>query len=158
MEPESQHQYRKLKKLSSLLDTHFEGPFGVRFGLDALIGLIPVIGDVISTVFSFYIILRAYFLGCGPSTLIRMTLNVLFENLVDMLPFIGNIFDFFWRSNQRNLMLLEQHLENPRRVTLTSRLVLLGIFLTLLAGIVMSAWFSWWVLMSILEFMSLATS
>jgi hypothetical protein len=158
MEPESQHQYRELKKLSSLLDTYFEGPFGVRFGLDALIGLIPVIGDVISTAFSFYIILRAYFLGCGPSTLIRMALNVLFENLVDMLPFIGNIFDFFWRSNQRNLILLEQHLENPRRVTLTSRLILLGIFLSLLVGIVMSAWFSWWVLMSILEFMSLATS
>ena len=135
MEP----QIVRLRALSRLLDTKFEGPFGIRFGLDALLGFIPVIGDFSTTALSFYIIIEAAKLGCTPVTLIRMLGNVMVENVVDLVPVLGNIFDIYWKSNIRNLQILEEHLADPRSVKRKSLLVIYSvvIFVVLfLSGIV----------------------
>jgi hypothetical protein len=158
MNTEDQKRYENLKQLSTLLDSRFEGPLGFRFGLDGILGFIPFIGDFVTSGISFYIIFQAAFLGCAPSTLTRMALNVLFENLVDMIPFLGNIFDFFWKANNRNMALIDQHMINPHRVTIKSRLILSGLFLSLFGLIVLSAYLSWLAVMKILELISLATS
>lgn len=158
MNTEDQKRYQDLKQLSTLLDSRFEGPLGFRFGLDGILGFIPFIGDFVTSGISCYIILQAAFLGCAPSTLTRMALNVLFENLVDMIPFLGNIFDFFWKANNRNMALIDQHMVNPQRVTIKSRLILSGLFLSLFGLIVFSAYLSWLAVMKILDLISLATS
>lgn len=133
------HKIKELRDLSVLMDSRFEGPFGIRFGLDALLGLIPVVGDLVTSFSSVYIIYQAALLGCTPATLMRMILNVLVENLVDFIPFLGNLFDFYWKANNLNITLLERHLENPKRLSLESRIlviVLFILFIMLLGGFI----------------------
>jgi hypothetical protein len=129
-----------LRDLSHTLDSKFEGPMGFRFGLDAIIGLIPVVGDFVTSGMSLYIIAMAASMGVGPTTLVRMSVNVLIENLFDMIPFLGNFFDFYWKSNNRNIKLIEKHLANPTRETIKSRMIVALIFFTLLAILIASGY------------------
>jgi len=115
------------------MDSQFEGPFGFRFGWDGLIGLIPFLGDFITNVISIYIISQAMLMGCSASVLLRMGLNLLVENLLDLIPFLGNFFDFFWKANEKNLRLLELHSLDPKGATFESRLVLGGLAFGLMA-------------------------
>lgn len=122
---------KHLRNLSTLMDSQFRLG-GFRFGLDGLLGLIPGVGDVVTTGISIYIIAEAARLGCSPSTLFRMALNLAFENLADMVPLFGNIFDFLWKANTRNITLLDKHLADPLHTTHQSRGFLLMIVLSLL--------------------------
>ena len=132
MDKQKINRLNQLRTLGQLLDSRFEGPMGLRFGLDGLLGLIPVVGDLITSAISFYIIAQAAVLGCAPSTLVRMALNVMIENLIDIIPLVGNIFDFIWKANLKNLALLENHLAAPRKVTWQSRVIVGLIALSLL--------------------------
>ena len=111
------------------------GPGGFRFGWDGLIGLIPGVGDLITGSMSMYVIIRAAGLGAPPSLLLRMGGNVLFENIVDMIPFVGNIFDFFWKSNTRNLTLLDNYLARPHATTRKARVWVALTVIVILAAI-----------------------
>ncbi len=129
---------QNITRISELLDTKFTGPFGIKFGLDPILGLIPGVGDIVTTFLTLYIILQAYFLGVGFSIILRMLLNVLIENIVDMIPIFGNFFDIFWKSNLRNLQLLEKFTEDSDRTRQNSRallLIILVFFVTLSAAI-----------------------
>lgn len=103
------------------MDSHFRGPYGYRFGWDAVLGLMPIIGDLITDIISLYVILRAALLGCPASVILRMGINVLVENLVDLIPVFGAAFDFFWKANTRNMRLLEGYFDNPHAVRRGSR-------------------------------------
>jgi hypothetical protein len=127
---------QRLKKLSVLMDSQFAGPFGFKFGLDGLLGFIPLVGDFVTSFISLYIVLQAALLGCGPSVILRMGLNLLIENLIDVLPVFGNFFDFFWKANNKNIVLLEQHLLNPLRTSVNSRLILGLVAFVLLAVLI----------------------
>ena len=120
------------------MDSSFKGPLGLKFGLDGLLGLVPFVGDVITSCISLYIIVQAALMGCPPSVLLRMGLNVLFENFVDMVPLLGNMFDFIWKSNNKNIALLEMHTVNPTGAKFSSRLVLGLISFSILAIMVAS--------------------
>lgn len=122
-----------LKKLSVLMDSKFQGPLGFRFGLDGIIGLIPVLGDFISIAISLYIVFQSAKLGCSPAVLLRMGMNLVIETIVEMIPVLGNVFDFIWKANNKNIKLLENHLVNAQGATLQARLVLGLIAFTLLA-------------------------
>lgn len=135
-----------LRSLSRLLDTKFKGPLGTRYGMDALIGLIPGVGDFITSALSFYIIAQAASLGVSSATLIRMAINVIFENVIDMIPFVGNLFDFYWKANKMNLDLIESHLQNPSRETIQSRTVVALIFIILLCLLIASGYVTWLVI------------
>jgi hypothetical protein len=121
---EHDEKLSQLKALGRLMDSQFRGPWGIKFGLDPIIGLLPGLGDILSTGISLFIIIQSAFLGCSPSTLLRMGLNVFFENALDMIPLFGNVFDVFWKSNNKNIELLELHLLKPTQATFQSRLVL----------------------------------
>jgi hypothetical protein len=123
----------RLKKLSVLMDSKFQAPFGFRFGLDGIIGLIPVLGDFISIAISLYIVFQSAMLGCSPSVLLRMGLNLVIETILEMIPVLGNIFDFIWKANNKNIELLETHLVSAQSATFQARLVLGLIAFTLLA-------------------------
>jgi len=81
---------------------------GWRFGLDALIGLIPGIGDTGTTLASFYILASAVRHGVPKITLLRMGMNIGFDYLLGSLPVVGDIADAWWKSNQKNVALLRK--------------------------------------------------
>lgn len=114
-------QLKDLRLLTDFMDRHFKGPFGTRFGYDGLIGMVPIVGDIVTNSISVYVILRAALLGCPASVILRMGINLFVENLIDIIPFFGNLFDFFWKANSKNLKLIDQHFADPRRTQVSSR-------------------------------------
>jgi hypothetical protein len=100
--------------LAQWLDTVFRIPgVGIRFGLDAILGLVPGIGDVTTSVASLYILSAAHRQNVPRITLTRMALNILLETIVGAIPLVGDLFDVCWKSNQRNVELLRRHLAAP---------------------------------------------
>ncbi|MBD2776996.1 DUF4112 domain-containing protein [Iningainema tapete] len=101
----------RIRKLSRLMDTSIGIP-GTKFriGIDPIIGLVPGAGDLISTAFSAYIIFLATRFGIPPKDLAKMIFNVGLETVVGTVPLVGDLFDAFYKSNIRNLAILEQHL------------------------------------------------
>src|SRR4026209_751426 len=98
-----------LERLSWLMDDLFRVPgLGWRFGLDALIGLIPGFGDTATSLVSFYILVNAVRYGVPKITLLRMGLNIAIDYAVGSLPLAGDFVDAWWKSNQRNLDLLRK--------------------------------------------------
>ncbi|AFZ17550.1 DUF4112 domain-containing protein [Allocoleopsis franciscana] len=102
----------RIRKLSRLMDTAIGIP-GTKFriGLDPIIGLIPGAGDLISTSFSAYIIYLATRLGIPSKDIQKMILNIGLEAVVGTVPLVGDLFDAYYKSNIRNLAILEKHLQ-----------------------------------------------
>ncbi len=115
---------KRLDRLAWVLDSSIPVP-GTKFriGLDGLIGLVPGIGDAVGAVLSSYIIAQAAGRGAPASVLSRMGLNVLIESIVGLVPVLGDLFDFAFKANVRNVRLLQQHAETPHPVRNRSRLV-----------------------------------
>lgn len=129
-----------LRTMTRLLDSAITVPgTRFRFGFDALIGLIPGVGDAAGAVFSSFIVYHAARLGASKATLGRMVGNVALDTIVGQVPLLGDLFDAGWKSNTRNLALLEAHLERPESTTRASRRVLLLVglgLLLILAGVI----------------------
>jgi hypothetical protein len=102
----------RIRRLSRLMDTAIGIP-GTRFriGLDPIMGLVPGAGDLISTGFSAYIIYLATRFGIPSKDLRRMIFNIGLEAVVGTVPLVGDFFDAYYKSNIRNLAILEQHLQ-----------------------------------------------
>jgi hypothetical protein len=101
----------RLDALATLLDTAFVLPgINVRFGLDALLGLVPGIGDIITTAMSLYIVHEARRLGAPGHVIARMLGNVALDGVIGAVPLVGDLFDVMWRSNRRNMRLLQNWL------------------------------------------------
>jgi hypothetical protein len=129
---------RSLDQLSRWMDGLFRIPgIGWRFGLDAVVGLIPGFGDVATTGVSFYILASAVRYRVPKVTLLRMGLNVAIDYLLGSLPVVGDLFDAFWKSNQMNVELLRERAtvsaEEARSGRLSDWLFLLLIMLVLVA-------------------------
>ena len=124
-----------LDNLSHYLDGLFRVPgTGWRFGLDALIGLIPNVGDTITSFASFYILLAGVRYGVPKITLLRMAFNIGLDYLVGTIPFIGDAFDFIWKANQQNMDLIRTRAKGKGQGTTSDYLFVFGIigFLILL--------------------------
>jgi len=101
----------RIDALATLLDTAFILPgTNIRFGVDAVIGLVPGIGDVITTALSLYIVGEARALGAPRHLILRMLANVALDGVVGAVPLLGDAFDVMWRANRRNIALLRKHL------------------------------------------------
>ena len=100
---------KNTERLGWLLDDLFRVPIlGWRFGLDALVGLIPGIGDTGTALASFYILASAVRHGVPKITLLRMGMNIGIDYLFGSLPLVGDVADVFWKSNQKNIALLRK--------------------------------------------------
>ena len=107
---------KRLHQLSRLLDNIITIPgTQVGIGLDPIIGLLPIGGDALGLIFSFYIIIEAAQLGVPAATLGRMVMNVIVDSLVGAIPMLGDLFDFAWRANNYNIILLEAALKSPHQ-------------------------------------------
>lgn len=110
----------RLELLSRLLDSAFVIPgTNQRIGLDPIIGLIPGLGDLISTVLSSYIIWEARQLGLPRWKIARMIGNVAADTVLGAIPLAGDVFDVFFRANRRNMRIVREHLERTGGLPMT---------------------------------------
>jgi len=125
----------RLRRLGYLLDNSIPIP-GTRYriGLEAIIGLVPGLGDLVGGGFSAWILLQAAPLGAPPSLLARMGWNLLVDTAVGAIPLLGDLFDAGFKANMRNLALLEGHVQGPAASRRGSRrfIAVLAILLLLL--------------------------
>lgn len=106
----------RLDALSRLLDNAFVLPgTQIRFGFDGLIGLVPGIGDVITTALSAYLVFEASRLGLPRRAIARMVANVAFDAAIGIIPVVGDAADVMFRANRRNMRILREHLERENR-------------------------------------------
>jgi hypothetical protein len=124
-----------LRKWSVLLDSAFRVPgTNLTFGLDPVIGLIPWIGDVTTPLFSAVLLLHAVRMRIPKIVQIRMLMNAAIDLAIGIIPVVGDLFDFGWKANVRNLALLERH-ANPGTTASASDwafvLIVLGVLVLL---------------------------
>lgn len=126
-----------LERFAWWLDSAFVVPgTRIRIGFDALLGLIPGIGDLAGTLLSSYIIAVAARQGVPSAALARMAINVGVEAVVGAVPILGDLFDVVWRANDRNVQLLRQYRAEPQAVRRQSRAVVAAWLVALVAGLV----------------------
>lgn len=102
----------RLRGASKLLDSRWRVPgTRLRFGLDAIIGLIPVAGDVFGGLLSLWLLGEAWRLRVPKRLFVRMLGNALLDVGLGVVPVLGDVFDLLWRNNKRNMDLLDQHLD-----------------------------------------------
>lgn len=113
-QPRALERYRSLART---MDARFRIPgTPIRFGWDAILGLIPGIGDALGGMSGGYGLWVAYRLGAPPVVLLRLLFNVGVDLTLGTVPLLGDLFDLGWRSNQRNLRLIEAWHAEPHRV------------------------------------------
>jgi hypothetical protein len=114
--------------MTRIFDELIEVPgTGRRFGLDPIIGLVPVIGDIAGGIASFWIIGEAARFKIPTIVLARMIWNAGLDMLIGAIPFVGDFFDFFSKANERNLALFRRHASDPDASTADTRLFFLGL-------------------------------
>jgi hypothetical protein len=107
----AEERLAQLEWIADLLDSRFVLPgTNIRFGLDGVIGLIPIAGDILSALISFYLISRASELGLSPWVKTRMVWNVALDTVVGAVPVLGDMFDVSFKSNRRNIALARRYL------------------------------------------------
>jgi len=111
---------QRVEALEGLLERAFTVPgTQMKVGLDAIIGLVPVVGDWVAGAMSAYLIWEARNLGMSKWQLARMSANAAFDTAVGMIPLAGDLFDLAFRSNTRNLRLIKRHLDRHHPGTRT---------------------------------------
>jgi hypothetical protein len=104
-----EEELRRLGVFSRMLDSQFS-VMGVRFGVDSLLGLIPVAGDVATGIAGTYALATAIRLKLHPLAAVQIGWNLLFDTVIGAIPILGDIFDFFFKSNTKNFKIIEKHL------------------------------------------------
>lgn len=136
---ERQQTVRDLEKIAVFMDAKFQLPLGFKVGWDGLIGLVPVVGDLVTTFVSIYIVGRAAQLGARVNVILHMLLNILIDSLASKIPLVGWLVDFGWKSNLRNIALVKKHVAAPAETARSSGLLvwgLLTVFSLLTLGLV----------------------
>ncbi len=134
-----------LRKWSVLLDSAFRVPgTNLRFGLDPILGLIPGMGDLTTPFFSAVLLLQAVRLRIPKVVQLRMLLNAAIDLAIGIVPLVGDLFDFAWRANVRNLALLEHYARPGAKATRADWafvLIVLGVLAVLaIAPVLLLGW------------------
>ena len=133
----------RLDALAKLLDNQFRVPgTSLRFGLDGIIGLIPYMGDMAGLVVSGFLLRTMIRKGAGPLLMLRMMGNFMLDALVGIIPVAGDLFDFGFKANRRNVDLLKKYYADGRaKPSAKGSMALLGLlFFTLFAGMLWAIW------------------
>jgi hypothetical protein len=111
---------RRIEAMEALLEGLFVVP-GTRYrvGLDSIIGLVPIVGDLITASMGAWIVWEARNLGMSKLQITRMAANVGIDTLIGAIPFVGDAFDFFYKSNSKNLKIIRKHLDRHHPGTAT---------------------------------------
>ena len=139
-----------LDYVAALLDDMFRIPgTQIRFGLDAVIGWVPGIGDAMAGIASFLIVFAAWRRGVQAITLVRMIANVALETTVGAIPVAGDIFHIFWKANRRNYKLLIRENEQPGSNTKKDWMFLAAIVFVAIAAAAIPIGVLIWILRSL---------
>lgn len=123
----------RFRTVANALDARFRIPgIGLRVGYDAILGLIPGAGDIITGVLASYGLLAGFRLGAPAPVLLRMLGNIALDTLIGAIPILGDLFDIGWKGNLRNLALLDRWVADPAHVERRSVALLGGIVLATL--------------------------
>lgn len=113
--PRREDAIARVTMLAKLLDSAFLIPgLNRRVGLDAVLGLVPGVGDAVSAALASYIIWEARQLGLPRWKIARMVGNVAVDTAIGAIPFAGDVFDVFFKANQRNLRIIHEHIGMPK--------------------------------------------
>ena len=142
-----------LEDLSRYLDGLFRIPgTGWRFGLDSLIGLVPNVGDTLTSLASFYILFAGARYGVPKITLLRMAFNIGLDYVIGSIPFLGDAFDFFWKANKQNMDLIRERATGKDAGTTSDYIFIFGIIgfliLLLIGSIMVSAYILYYIFTS----------
>lgn len=150
--PPAPANLERYRALARALDSRFRVPgTPVRFGWDALIGLVPGLGDAAGGLLGAYGLWTAHQLGAPALVLFRMLLNLGIDLGVGTLPLLGDLFDVVWKGNQRNLALLERWLERPHETRRRSGMLLAAILAALLLLILTAGYAALWLARGLLS-------
>lgn len=152
--------FQALEQLGKLMDSQFVIPgLGIRFGIDALLGLVPGLGDFFGGIVSLYILGAAAKQGVSRTTFARMGLNLVIDMLLGALPFVGDVFDVAYKANNRNVALLKRNLavgESERHsARRADKLFVYGILLALFVLLIGTAVFTATVVVMLLRAMNI---
>jgi hypothetical protein len=114
--PAEDESLEALVDLATMLDSRWRIPgTGLRFGVDAVAGLVPGFGDVAAGIVSAFVIYKAAQMGAPGHVIARMVGNVALDTVVGSVPLLGSVFDVFFKANNRNVAMLKRHLESRAR-------------------------------------------
>jgi hypothetical protein len=136
----------RIERLAWVMDESIRLPGGYRVGLDGFIGMIPGAGDALGMIASAYILLQGRALGATPPVMFRMFGNVMLELLVGLVPLLGDLFDFAFKANRRNVGLLEDYIEDERETHRASLFLLIAIFVLWIFACLLTMYLSYVVL------------
>jgi hypothetical protein len=137
---DADERLRWVERIARLMDSQFKLPgTRFRFGLDPLLGLVPIVGDLSTTVVSVALLLTMLRHGASGAVVVRMGLNILIDSIFGAVPIIGNLFDFAYKSNERNVALLRRHYAEGRHTGSGKGLVAL----LLIAFVAVSGLIAW---------------
>jgi branched-subunit amino acid ABC-type transport system permease component len=144
-EQEYRQALARLDKYSRMTDSQFRIPLTrIRFGVDPILGLIPVIGDFIGLLLSIPVLMEASRVGAPAELRRRMIRNMVIEAVIGVIPILGDAFDVYWKANTRNTAWLRQWINTqlvPEKVVKPKeRLVIISLAILLLALLL------WWLL------------
>ena len=109
---------QRVEAMEKLLEGMFVIPgINRRVGLDFIVGLVPVVGDIITAAMGSYLIWEARNLGMSKFQMTRMAGNIGIDTLFGAVPLVGDAFDFLWRSNTKNLRIIRKHLDRHHPAT-----------------------------------------
>jgi hypothetical protein len=113
-----EQRFARLNALAQLLDVAFVLPgTKVRYGIDGLIGLVPVVGDLLTTAIQLWLVREARQLGAPAHVIARMLGNVALDGVIGIVPFVGDAFDVMFRANMRNMKILRRWMDKQPRKT-----------------------------------------
>ncbi len=131
----------EIEALAWLLDNSIPVPgTGRRFGVDAVIGFVPVVGDLVSGVIGLFVVWRGSRLGLPRVVVARMLANSAIDIVIGAIPVLGDAFDLWFKANTRNLGIIRRHLENPETSTRSDWLILMSLVGLLIAIVVLLGW------------------
>ena len=133
----------EVETIAWLLDNSITvpGTGGRRFGIDAVIGFVPVVGDLISGGIGLFVVWRGSRLGLPRVVVARMLANTAIDMAIGAIPVLGDAFDLWFKANTRNLGLMRRHLEQPDLSTRSDWVVLLGLVGAVVLVVVLLGWF-----------------
>jgi hypothetical protein len=106
-----QEAQRRLQRIAKLMDSQVRVPgLGLKIGADAILGLVPGFGDILTGAIGAYLIYEAQRLGIPRSAIARMIANIAVDTAIGAIPVFGDVWDFFFRSNDRNMQILARHI------------------------------------------------
>ncbi len=135
-----------IRRVARVLDAAIPIPgTSYRFGIDAVIGLVPGLGDAVGVVFASVILYQAYRLGASKRLLTRMLYNIGVDGLLGAIPLLGDWHDLVWKANVKNADLVARHVQQPDQTARASGWFLMAVLGAVLAMGLAAIWIAVWV-------------